>query len=140
MSKYERFIIYPLLIIALYYAFILNPGISARQETEYFHKIVAQEITLLSQVGEIRINDKSIMIVDYETNTFGVIFSDGIGLRGGDRGYTLSLSGYSFKNLSGIDVVETFVDDEGYGQILLFDKDGEKGISIRDSLPQSQEE
>lgn len=46
MSKHERFIIYPLLIMALVYGFIGSPAIQARQETEVFERIEAKEIVI----------------------------------------------------------------------------------------------
>ena len=46
MSKYERFTIYPLLIMALIYGFIGSPIIQARQETEVFERIEAKEIVI----------------------------------------------------------------------------------------------
>ncbi len=38
MSKYERFIIYPLLLTILVYGFIGNPAIQASQEKEVFNQ------------------------------------------------------------------------------------------------------
>lgn len=125
MSKYERFIIYPLLIMALVYGFILNPGIAARPETETFERIVAREIIVPSAEGQIQMKDGSLMIVDENHQTFGVILPEGIGFRDGERGYTLSVTGSSFKNQYGITVLELTVDDEGHGRLRILDKDGE---------------
>lgn len=126
MSKYERFLIYPLLIMALVYGFFLNPGISARPETEQFDKIVANEILVQSDKGQIKIDSESILIVDHANNTYGVILAEGMGFRDGQRGYTLSLSGYSFRNVYGQRVIETLVDEEEDGKIIITDKEGEQ--------------
>lgn len=125
MSKYERFLIYPLLFVALAYGFFLNPGIHATPETEYFDKIVANEITIESEDGQIRIKDGSVLIANHSNNTYGVIFSEGMGFRDHNRGYTLSLSGYSFRNMYGQRVIETLVDDDESGKIIIRDKEGE---------------
>lgn len=130
MSKYERYLIYPLLIMALAYGFFFNAGISARQETEHFDTIVANSITVESEDGTIKIEDGSILIMNPNANTYGVFFSEGMGFREGPRGYTLSPSGFTLRNHQGLKVLEAVVDGDGYGRLSFYDKDGEEGLTL----------
>lgn len=87
MSKYERFIIYPLLLVVLIYGFIGNTIIQARPDTEVFNRIEAQEIVIK--------NDKGIDTIYMGSNKsrgFMMIFDENIvpsisiGDSGGDGG------------------------------------------------------
>jgi len=60
MSKYERLLIYPLLILALGYGFLGNPSMQASQETAVFNRIEVSEIVIKNDDGEDIINMGSI--------------------------------------------------------------------------------
>ena len=51
MSKYERFLIYPLLILALVYGLVGNPLLQVSNSREVFNVIEAREIIIVNEEG-----------------------------------------------------------------------------------------
>jgi len=106
MSKYERFFIYPLLILVLAYGFLGNPSMQASQETAVFNRIEAKEIELK--------NDDGITVMILGPS------SEGSG-------------GLATYNKQGVLGASISTDNEG-GIIAILDKEGDPGISIQSSV------
>lgn len=123
MSKYERFIIYPLLVVALVYAFIGTPVIKARQETEVFDRIEAKEIVIKND------HDIEVVAISFYDEGGGIWTSSKDGILG--TGMITDLGGGSITTYNKNNVWGTtiFSGDEG-GGIVVYNKNSQPVVAI----------
>ena len=146
MSKYERLLIYPLLILALAYSFLGNPAMQASQETAVFNRIEASDIVIKNDQGTkvvslgstslnggiVRTFNEDGVLGTYMVTEFGgsvVTFNtDGVGvarIRGVNGGGELGL--YNKNEVPGIIIGAT--PDSG-GGIMTLNKEGNNSVLI----------
>lgn len=135
MSKYERFIIYPLLLIALVYGFIGSPIIQASQKkfdfslpTEVFDRIEAKEIVITNSDGvEVVVigstYDEGGLVETYSPE--GVIGAEMITITGGG-----GISTYNKDGVRVTDMASTIGDQGGNGVVRIYNKNGRRIVFI----------
>lgn len=123
MYKYERFIIYPLLLLALVHGFIDNPVLLARQEIEVFDRIEAKKIVIKNDDGI------EVAIISSYDEGGAIWIANNNGILG--TGIIADLQGGAITTYNKNDVWGTtmFSGNEG-GAILVYNKNGQPVVTI----------
>lgn len=124
MSRYERFLLYPLLIVALIYGVMGNPVMKANPGTEVFERIEAREILIKNGEGEVVI---SLSLNEENAGEVTVYNREGVrnaALRATEGGGGIAT--FNKENVMGAIVGTT----EDGGSIITYNSKGEMGAAV----------